>query len=148
MFPLSAENRARNVSTFQRGKLPKIRLPVDKTAVGPPGATFSGSGTLDDARPAAGPSGAILSQGRGLVPAGPWSSLSPDAHNLSAFRELCLGHRTAWLLAFVSDVWAGLRKSLSSASRRKMRLRRWHIHFLRENNLVKKKECFHGESDD
>ena len=33
MFPLSA------------GKLPKIRLPVDKTAIGPPGATFSSSGT-------------------------------------------------------------------------------------------------------
>ena len=61
--------------------------------------------------------------GKGALCSLPWSSLSPDAQDLSAFREICLGHRTAWLLAFVSDVWAGLRKCLPSASHRKMRRR-------------------------
>ena len=50
------------------------------------------------------------------------SSLNPDADDLTAFRELYPQHRAAGLLPVASCVQAGLRRSLPSASHRKMRL--------------------------
>ena len=80
----------------------------DQNTVRSPKNNFQWSGTLERiGRRLEGPREASFAAGKGALCSLPWSSLSPDADDLSAFRELCSGHRTACLLAFASGAGGG-----------------------------------------